>query len=103
MTLPFGKYRDVEIENVPDHYLLFLASGPTGGLEWDLLIAIRAELYRRTVEQMTVTLSGMRAIHRKLLRCFLALRRRAKRLDVDRQALQDLDEEIIRLLRCRRS
>ena len=40
-VMPFGKYADQPLDQIPEQYLLWLVTGTTGGLDDGLVSAIR--------------------------------------------------------------
>lgn len=96
-TMPWGKYEDQPLGEVPDQYLVWLVAGATDGLEDDLVHAIRSELHHRAVAALAESLGRKHTISRKTLRLVVASRRQAEAAGASRLVLARLDEQIIRL------
>jgi hypothetical protein len=101
MTLPFGKYQDVEIDQVPDQYLIWLIAGATAGLDSELVEAIHAALARSAVRKLTATLAHGRAMGAKTQKRMRVFRAMVRRLGVTEEAA-DLKRELRRLARLTR-
>lgn len=78
-VMPFGKYADQPLDQVPEQYLLWLVTGTTGGLDDGLVCAIRGVLHDSAVRNITAILRRRRTMDRELLKCARALKRRALR------------------------
>jgi hypothetical protein len=96
-AMPFGKYADQPLDQIPEPYLLWLVTGATGGLDDDLVSAIWRVLHESAVRNVTAILRSRRTIDRELLKCARALKRRAVRWGDTGQACAELNREIIRL------
>ena len=96
-VMPFGKYADQPLNEIPEQYLLWLVAGATGGLDDGLVAAIRGVLHESAVRNITGILRRRRTIDRELLKCARSLKRRAARWRDAGQACAELNQEIIRL------
>ena len=103
MFMPFGKYTDRPLTEVPEPYLMWLVVGATDDdLDADLRHAIWAELRRRTIIQLTRDLARARRISPPTLRLVCEVRRQMKLAGVAREELRPLNREIMRLVRLAR-
>jgi hypothetical protein len=96
-TMPFGKYRDHLLTEIPEHYLVWLLTGRSDDFPEDLFDAIRAEVNERAVTSVIRALGRMSSIPVKMLKILPAFRRTAERAGVGRNLRCALEDEIIRL------
>lgn len=96
MLMPFGKYRDRPLNEIPDKYLFWLLSGDKG-LDLELSEAARQELAERALCAMTRTLSECRTLDPKILDCARDFARSVRKLNLPRSLTGDLNRELSRL------